>query len=116
MRDLRDLTNETITLQIRDGAERSVQIERMDSQQAVRTFIKLGSSWQLPSTSAGMAMMAQLPDEEVELLLATPIVRLTRKPTSILSQSAVGSRKFASSATRSTSTRIGWASARSVPQ
>ena len=77
MRDLRDLTNETITLQIRDGAERSVQIERMDSQQAVRTFIKLGSSWQLPSTSAGMAMMAQLPDEEVELLLATPIVRLT---------------------------------------
>ena len=77
MRELRDLTNETITLQIRDGAERIVQIERMDSQQAVRTFIKLGSSWQLPTTSAGLAIMARLPDDEVELLLATPIVRLT---------------------------------------
>lgn len=59
MRELRDLTNETITLQIRDGVERVVQIERMDSHQAVRTFIKVGSTWQLPHTSGGMAIMAR---------------------------------------------------------
>ncbi|MBJ8347141.1 IclR family transcriptional regulator [Antrihabitans sp. YC2-6] len=77
MRELRDLTNETITLQVRDGAERTVQIERMDSQQAVRTYIKLGSSWQLPHTSGGLAIMSRLPDDEVDRLLASPIEKLT---------------------------------------
>ncbi|ABG92154.1 transcriptional regulator [Rhodococcus jostii RHA1] len=77
MRELRDLTNETITLQVRDGAERVVQIERMDSHQAVRTFIKVGSTWQLPHTSGGMAIMACLPDDEVDRILSSPIQQLT---------------------------------------
>lgn len=79
MRELRDLTNETVTLQVRDGAERVVQIERMDSLQAVRTFVKVGSTYQFPHTSAGMAILASLPDDEVDRILAKPIERLTPK-------------------------------------
>lgn len=77
MRELRDLTNETVTLQVRDGAERLVQIERMDSHQAVRTFVKVGSTFQLPHTSGGLAIMAKLPDDEIDRLLSSPIEQLT---------------------------------------
>ena len=79
MQALRDATNETITLQVRDGQDRMVQIERVDSFHAVRTFWKLGASSPITATSGGFAVLAALPDHEVEAILKRPVERLTPK-------------------------------------
>lgn len=76
MRALRELTNETITLQVQEG-DAMVVIERVDSQQAVRTVARLGAITPLPVTSGGLAVMARLPKEEQDRILAEPLDRLT---------------------------------------
>ncbi|MFI6287440.1 IclR family transcriptional regulator [Streptomyces sp. NPDC051018] len=78
MRELRDLTDETATLQVPDGQHRMVLIERVDSQQPVRTFNRLGAVSPMPVTSARLALLALLPEEEVDRVLAVPVPRLTR--------------------------------------
>jgi IclR family acetate operon transcriptional repressor len=76
MRDLRELTNETITLQVREGAA-MVVIERVDSHQAVRTVAQLGAISPLPVTSGGLSVMARLPTDEQHRLLVEPVEQLT---------------------------------------
>lgn len=77
MQRLRDRTDETVTLQVPDGRHRMVLIERLDSHQPVRTFERLGATSPMPVTSGGLACLACLPDPEVDLILATPVPRLT---------------------------------------
>ncbi|MCM2393390.1 IclR family transcriptional regulator [Streptomyces albipurpureus] len=77
MRELRDLTDETVTLQVPDGNNRMVLIERLDSQQPVRTVNLLGASSPMPITSAGIAVLALMPEEELNRVLAEPVPRLT---------------------------------------
>jgi IclR family acetate operon transcriptional repressor len=77
MRQLRDLTDETITLQGRDGDRRLILIEQVNSHQAVRTFNRLGTVTPLPLTSSGMAVLASLSDDEVTQVLAEPLPRST---------------------------------------
>ncbi|MEV6697487.1 IclR family transcriptional regulator [Streptomyces sp. NPDC051453] len=79
MRELRDLTDETITLQVPDGLGRMVLIERLDSRQPVRTYEHLGAVSLLPVTSAGIALLAALPDSEVDRFLAEPVPALTER-------------------------------------
>jgi IclR family transcriptional regulator, acetate operon repressor len=76
MRTLRDLTDETVTLQVREG-DRMVLIERVDSRQAVRSFTHLGMITPLPVTSGGQSVLALLPAEEQDRILAEPLARLT---------------------------------------
>jgi IclR family acetate operon transcriptional repressor len=77
MRQLRDQSDETITLQTRDGERGLILIEQVNSQQAVRTFNRLGTVTPLPLTSSGMAVLASLSDHEVEEILAQPLPRST---------------------------------------
>jgi IclR family acetate operon transcriptional repressor len=77
MRELRDVTDETITLQVRDGEKSLVLIEQVDANQAVRTFNRLGAITPLPLTSSGMAILARLDDDEVERVLADQLPRET---------------------------------------
>jgi IclR family acetate operon transcriptional repressor len=74
---LRDLTHETINLSLLDGEERLVLVERVDSDQAIRTYAKLGGSSPLHATASGRAVLAALPDELVERLIAAGLPRFT---------------------------------------
>lgn len=77
MRELSLLTGETVTLQVPDGAHRMVLIERIDSRHPVRTFNQLGAVSPATATSTGLAVLALLPVEEVERVLAEPVPPLT---------------------------------------
>lgn len=77
MRRLRDDTNETVTLQIPSGEFELVQIERADSNQAVRTFVTLGVVTPLSTTSGGMAYLSALDDTTIDRYLEHPINQLT---------------------------------------
>jgi IclR family acetate operon transcriptional repressor len=77
MTRLRDLTHETINLSLLDGEERLVLVERVDSDQAIRTYTKLGGSSPLHATASGRAVLAALPDALVERLIASGLPPLT---------------------------------------
>jgi IclR family transcriptional regulator, acetate operon repressor len=76
MTKLRELTDETVTLQVQEGT-RMVLIERVDSHQAVRNFAQLGAITPFPVTSGGMSVLARLPREEQNRILADPLEQLT---------------------------------------
>ncbi|MER5769152.1 IclR family transcriptional regulator [Streptomyces sp. NPDC001985] len=77
MRELGALTGETVTLQVPDGPCRMVLIERVDCRHPVRTHNRLGATSPITATSTGLAVLALMPDEEVERVLARPVPRLT---------------------------------------
>lgn len=77
MRTLRDDVNETVTLQVPSADFTMVQIERVDTSQAVRTYSQLGSSWPCFATAGGMAYLATLPDETLDEALRGPLPELT---------------------------------------
>lgn len=69
MAELRDRTNETIHLVSLDG-DKGIVIHRIDSNQAVRAFVEVGSRSPLHATASGRAIMAYLPEERVRQILA----------------------------------------------
>ncbi|MEU5979785.1 IclR family transcriptional regulator [Streptomyces sp. NPDC047315] len=77
MRELGELTGETVTLQVPDGPFRMVLIERVDCLHPVRTINQLGTTSPITATSTGLAFLALLGDDEVERVLARPVPRLT---------------------------------------
>lgn len=68
MEDLRQLTSETISLYLLDGMER-LCIERMESHHTVRMVSRVGRRLPLYAGSGGKAMLAFLPDEQIETML-----------------------------------------------
>lgn len=76
MQDVRDQTNETVHLAIRDGAG-LVIVERLDSTQPVRTFVRLGTHVPMHATSSGRAVLAQLPEREVADTIDLGLPRFT---------------------------------------
>jgi IclR family acetate operon transcriptional repressor len=88
MQDLRDETRETIHL-IGFGAEHApategapaaptlVVIDRLDSPEPVRTWVRLGTRVSLHASCSGRAVLARLPDAEVARLLAEPLERFS---------------------------------------
>lgn len=74
---LRDETQETIHLSVLDGHERTVLIDRVDCDRAVRTFNRLGSAGPLHVTSIGRSLLAAMRDDEIELVIARGLNRLT---------------------------------------
>jgi IclR family acetate operon transcriptional repressor len=74
---LRDETGETIHLAIREGGE-NVIIERIDSTEAVRTFVRLGTRVPLHATSTGRSILAYLPQDEVDPILGKKLTRYTK--------------------------------------
>jgi IclR family acetate operon transcriptional repressor len=70
MQQLRDAAGETAHLFVPAGSYRVVAIERVDSRRNVRTIIPLGTVFPMVASSAGIAMLARGPDEQVEAAIA----------------------------------------------
>ncbi len=69
MRQLSDLSNETVNLSIREGVE-ILYIARMESSQSIRMMSTIGSRSHMHSTAMGKALLAFLPGEEQSALVA----------------------------------------------
>jgi IclR family acetate operon transcriptional repressor len=77
MERLRDTTDESIRLWARDG-DRIVLLENLESRQAVRSVLQPGGTTiPLHASAAGKAILAGLPEHEVDELLAQPLASLT---------------------------------------
>jgi DNA-binding IclR family transcriptional regulator len=77
MKRLHALTDETVTLSLLVGSER-VYIDEMQSTQPIRRTVEIGKPIPLHSGSAGKAMLAFLPEEEVKASLgAGPLKAFT---------------------------------------
>jgi IclR family acetate operon transcriptional repressor len=70
MEALRDRTGETIHLTVRDHCS-AVLVMRAEGTHAVRTMLPLGTRVPLHASSSGHAILASLPDDEVEDVLST---------------------------------------------
>jgi IclR family transcriptional regulator, acetate operon repressor len=66
MQHLRDVAGETTHLFVPAGTYEVVVIERVDSRRSVRTIIPLGTVFPMAASSAGIAMLAHGPDEQVD--------------------------------------------------
>lgn len=67
---LRDQVNETIHLSVVDKLDSMVLIFRVDCSQVVRTFSPIGDISPLHATSTGKALLAYLPQEQLDSALA----------------------------------------------
>ena len=65
MRKLRDLTNETVALGVLSGGE-GVVIDTVHSEQPVCVYVKVGHHFPLHTAAPAKAMLAYLPDDELE--------------------------------------------------
>jgi IclR family acetate operon transcriptional repressor len=72
---LRDTVNETIHLSVPDALQCVVVVDRVDCDQAVRTFINIGDTSPLHATATGRAILAHLPRADVEELIARGLER-----------------------------------------
>lgn len=77
MERLRGITDESVRLWAHDG-DRIVLLENMETRQAVRSVLQPGGTTiPLHASAAGKAILAQLPEHEVNELLAQPLAALT---------------------------------------
>lgn len=67
---LRDQVNETIHLSVLDKLEAVVLINRVDCDQVVRTFSPIGDISPLHATSTGKALLAYLPQDQLDQVLS----------------------------------------------
>jgi IclR family transcriptional regulator, acetate operon repressor len=67
---LRDAMNETVHLSVPDALQCMVVVDRVDCDQAVRTFHTIGDTSPLHATAAGHAVLAHLPKAEVDEVAA----------------------------------------------
>lgn len=74
MEALRRATEETVQLSVLD-ADSIVLIERFDGLRSSRAFIPFGKRWDLHRSSAGKAVLANLPLEARQAYLAKPLLR-----------------------------------------
>ena len=81
MQDLRDTTRETIHLTgfgpDHAAEAAAVVIDRLDSPEPVRTWVRLGTRVPLHASASGRAMLSHLPPDEVDRLLAEPLERFS---------------------------------------
>ncbi|MFF6786636.1 IclR family transcriptional regulator C-terminal domain-containing protein [Streptomyces sp. NPDC012510] len=63
---LRDALNETIHLSVPDALHCMVVVDRVDSDHPVRTFHTIGDTSPLHATAAGRAVLAHLPNSEID--------------------------------------------------
>ncbi|MGW5609987.1 IclR family transcriptional regulator [Streptomyces sp. NPDC003753] len=74
---LRDALNETIHLSVPDALQCMVVVDRVDCDQAVRTFHTIGATSPLHATAAGRAVLAHLPKQDIEELTARGLERFS---------------------------------------
>lgn len=76
MREVRDRSEETVTLYMVEGTER-VCVERLESQQAVRWVIRVGSRMPLHMGAPGKVLLAHLPPDQQHAVLRGTLHRFT---------------------------------------
>lgn len=77
LRDLRDKTDETVTVFVIEGDQR-VCLEKLDSSHEVRQFLNVGGRYPLHAGAAGKLLLAYLSREKrKEILLKTGLPRFT---------------------------------------
>ena len=105
MQQLRDAAGETAHLFVPTGSYRVVAIERVDSRRNVRTIIPLGTVFPMVASSAGIAMLARGPDEQVEAAIA----EAARAPDAPSSEDLEKAREQAAAVhVKGYSCRMGW--------
>lgn len=76
MRELARRTGETIHLVALDGDE-GIVVHRLDSSQAVRAYVGVGTRSPLHATASGQAIMAFLPEERARAVASGVLARFT---------------------------------------
>lgn len=69
MTRLRDKYGETVHLGVHDSGM-LVIVNRLDGTRSIRTFMELGSRAPLPETAGGIAILAAMPDDDIEAQIA----------------------------------------------
>jgi IclR family transcriptional regulator, acetate operon repressor len=77
MRELRELTNETVHLSIPDGTKSMVLIDRADCTQTVRTFSPIGDLSPFHATATGLAVLAHMSEAEVDEILGRDLPKFS---------------------------------------
>lgn len=77
LRELRDETHETIHLLSYGTDHELVVVDRMDSDEPVRTWVHLGARVPMHASCSGRAILARLPDEDVGRLLSGELERFS---------------------------------------
>jgi DNA-binding IclR family transcriptional regulator len=75
---IRDATGETVHLAVPDEDE-LVIIARMDGTHSLRTFLPLGARAPLHATASGRALLAAMPDDDVDAVLDRGLHRYTKR-------------------------------------
>jgi IclR family acetate operon transcriptional repressor len=105
MKHLRDAADETTHLFVPTGSYQVVVIERVDCRRSIRTVIPLGTVFPMVASSAGIAMLARGPDEQVD----AAIEQVTRAPGAPASEDLGKVRdQVAAVHTKGYSCRLGW--------
>jgi IclR family acetate operon transcriptional repressor len=105
MKHLRDAADETTHLFVPTGSFQVVVIERVDCRRSIRTVIPLGTVFPMVASSAGIAMLARGPDEQVD----AAIERATLAPDAPASEDLGKVRdQVAAVHTKGYSCRLGW--------
>jgi IclR family acetate operon transcriptional repressor len=82
MQHIRDHTGETVHLIVMDHEhDDGVVVHRVDSDQSVRAFVKVGSRSPLHATASGKAMLSRMTEREVERILGAGLPAYTRHTT-----------------------------------
>lgn len=76
MRGLQQRTNETVHLIALDG-DSGIVIHRLDSSQAVRAYVEIGTRSPLHATASGQAILAYLPDVRIDSILSKKLPTYT---------------------------------------
>ncbi|MER5372833.1 IclR family transcriptional regulator [Streptomyces sp. NPDC002553] len=74
---LRDALNETIHLSVPDALHCMIVVDRVDCDHPVRTFHTIGDTSPLHATAAGRAVLAHLPKQDIEELIAQGLERFS---------------------------------------
>lgn len=78
MHELRDTTRETIHLVgFGTGPASLVVVDRLDSPEPVRTWVRLGTPVSLHASCSGRAVLSRLPDAELDALLPAELERFS---------------------------------------
>jgi IclR family acetate operon transcriptional repressor len=82
MLHVRDQTGETVHLVVLDREhDEGIVLHRVDSTQAVRAFVQVGSRSPLHATASGLAMLSGMPEPDVERVLRRALPAYTRHTT-----------------------------------
>ncbi|MBI5304276.1 MAG: IclR family transcriptional regulator [Chloroflexi bacterium] len=78
LEELHRITNETVSLYVLERTER-VCVERIESPERVRVVVRIGERMPLHAGSAGKALLAFMPADDIEQIVAQPLERMTER-------------------------------------